>query len=266
MILWYSVGCGSAVNARSIVKNQRKQHAAHGAFKEGEELHFTIRYGLAKGAEARFKTTDTVMNGRKVYKHTVWGFTTGLVGAVYPLTDYYHSYTMRENDLPLRAIRNVHEQNYKDYKEDFYLYGKHKNQDSIYLAREQGDTLALPYGTHDMVSVVYYIRNQLAKIDLDKTTMIEIPTFFNGEYFPLAIRYQGKEKVKTRFGKIECYKFVPLVIEGDLFQSKDAITVWISACNNHVPVRVRFKVFIGSMYCDLVDYKGLSHPLWIQRK
>lgn len=254
-----------ALFAQTQPKSQGERKAeVTGAFGPGETLFFNIRYGMAKGAEAQFITKDTVVDGRRLFKHTIWGVTTGFVGAVYPLTDYYHSFTDPRTNLPLRAVRDVHEQKYVDYKEDRFLYGVHSSPDSVLVVRETGDTLVQPKGTHDLVSVVYYVRNQLERLELKQGTTIHIPTFFNGEYFPLAIRYLGREVVKTKFGKVECHKFMPLVLEGDLFKSQDAITVWFSTCKNHVPVRVRFKVFLGSMYCDLVSYKGLAHPLYVK--
>lgn len=231
------------------------------SFKSGEKLRFNLRYGIAKGAEATLVTTDTIINQKKHYKHTVWGKTTGLVGLLYPLTDYYHSYTRPSDNLPVRAIRDVHEQDYINYQDYLFHYDDFPNRDSVRLEYIGQKTETLPYGTHDMVSVVYYIRNWLLTNDPATHWTINLPTYFNGEFFPLAIRYMGKERIKTRFGRVECYRFVPLVQEGDLFQSKDALSVWITTCENHIPVKVQFKIFIGSLYCDLVDYEGLLHPL-----
>lgn len=220
-----------------------------------------MRFAFAKCAEAKFTTQDTLINGKKHFHHRIEGYTTGLIGKAWPLLDIYHSYTDPKTDLPVRAIRDVVEQKYKDYKVD--LYDRSSRSDSAILIRETGDTVIVPRNTHDLVSVAYYVRNQLSTMKLTTKSRIEIPTFFNGEFYPLQIRYVGLETVKTQFGKVECYRFIPIVRKGSLFEDQEAITVFISTDDNHLPVRVQFKLFLGSMYCDLVGYRGLASPFYI---
>lgn len=233
------------------------------AFVSGEELHYEVRFGFAKCAEVRFTTRDTMMGKRRFFHHRIAGHTTGLVGAVYPLHDVYHTYTDPSTDLPVRAVRDVTEQEYLDYKVD--LFDRKIRPDSAVITRENGEQVVVALDTHDLVSAAYFVRSRLASMRLTPNSRIEIPTFFNAEYYPLQIRYTGRKMVDTRFGKVECYCFVPLVQEGSLFKEKEAITVYISTDENHVPVRVQFKLFLGSMYCDLVAYRGLASPFYVVR-
>jgi hypothetical protein len=54
-------------------------------------------------------------------------------------------------------------------------------------------------------------------------------------------------------------KFMPVVITGRVFKTKDDMTIWFSNDANLVPIRVRFEIFVGSVYCDLIEYKGLAN-------
>ncbi len=56
-----------------------------------------------------------------------------------------------------------------------------------------------------------------------------------------------------------CMKFMPVVITGRVFKTKDDMTIWFSNDANLVPIRVRFEIFVGSVYCDLIEYKGLAN-------
>lgn len=245
---------GQAVLWGQTPRGSTEQHlaaaAGSGAFKAGEKLQYEIRYGIAKCAVAEFTTTDTVIEGRRHFHHKITGTTTGLIGAIYPLTDTYHSYTDAKSDLPVIAIRDVHEQSYRDYKVD--RYDRKRRADSVVIVRETGDEVVVSKHTHDLVSVAYYLRNRVSRVPLTKGKSFEIPTFFNAEYYPMQIRYEGREVIKTRFGNRECYRFVPMVQEGDLFKEREAITVWFAADGGFEVMRVRFKLFLGSMYCDLV--------------
>lgn len=234
------------------------------AFESGESLDYEIYYGIARGAEARIEVRDTVFEGRAVRHLRVAGWTRGLLDRLYPVYDVYRSYTLKHNDLPLLAVRDVREQEYVDYKED--RYDRATRSDSLILTRENGEQHVLPRETMDLVSVVFYVRNRLVHKPPLNGDEISIPVFFNGEYYPFKIQCRGIEVVKTKFGRLRCYKFVPLVKVGDLFKSRDAISVWITADANHVPVRVRFKLFLGALYCDLKGFSGLRWPLEVEMK
>lgn len=233
------------------------------AFAAGEFLRYELRYAFATGALIEFRTRDTILGGVPALHHRIDGKTRGVINSLYPVHDVYWSITERVSDLPLRAVRQVQEQKYRDYKEDTFF--RHLRPDSLVLVRENGDTLVLPKGTHDVVSLFYYLRNRLGGMRLQLGMKIELPLFFNAEFYPLVIRYEGVQDVKTRFGRVSCYRFKPLVRQGDLFEDQEALTVWISRDANHVPVRVRFELFLGAMYCDLIGYSGLSHPLYVER-
>lgn len=237
---------------------------SRGAFQAGEVLRYEIRYGLARGAAAQFEVRDTTLVGESAYRLEVVGWTVGLLDALYPVYDVYRSYVLKRNDLPLIAIRDVREQKYIDYKEDYF--DRRTRNDSLVLTRENGERHVLPLETFDMVSAAYFVRNQLSHMDLKEGYEIDIPTFFNGEYYPMKVQYKGIEVVKTKFGRLKCYRFVPLVKVGDLFTTQDAISVWFTADENHIPVRVRFKLFLGSLYCDITSFSGLKWPLVVEMK
>ena len=89
--------------------------------------------------------------------------------------------------------------------------------------------------------------------------MIEIPTYFCDELFPLRIRYVGKETIKTKLGKINCYKFNPVTEIGRLFKTEEDMSVWFTRDDNFLPVKIRFDIFVGSVQVDMINYNGLSH-------
>lgn len=248
------------VDAAGQGNMDREEYRA--AFESGERLDYVIYYGIARGAEARVEVRDTLLGGGAAYHMRVAGWTRGLLDRLYPVYDVYHSYMPKCGGLPVRAIRDVREQEYTDYKED--CYDRALRADSLVLTRENGERHVLPRETMDLVSVVFYVRNRLRRDAPRAGEEISIPIFFNGEFYPFRIQYKGIEMVKTPFGRLRCYRFVPLVKEGDLFKSRDAISVWLTADGNHVPVRVRFKLFLGSLYCDLKGFSGLRWPLEVE--
>jgi hypothetical protein len=50
------------------------------------------------------------------------------------------------------------------------------------------------------------------------------------------------------------------VITGRVFKNDDDMVVWFSNDNNYIPIRIRFNIFLGAIYCDLSQYSGLKYP------
>ncbi|NJK87094.1 MAG: DUF3108 domain-containing protein [Bacteroidales bacterium] len=79
--------------------------------------------------------------------------------------------------------------------------------------------------------------------------------------FPFKFRYKGIEQVKTKFGKIKCYRFDPVVEPGRIFKSEDDMTMWISADQNLLPIAVKFDMLVSSLHCELEEYSNLKYDL-----
>ena len=93
-----------------------------------------------------------------------------------------------------------------------------------------------------------------------------INTWFTDEYFPITLRYQGIEEIKTKAGKLKCYKFNPVCEIGRLFKSEDGLSIWFSADRNYLPVKIRFEIFVGAFEVDMYSYEGLKYPLEFKTK
>jgi hypothetical protein len=125
-----------------------------------------------------------------------------------------------------------------------------------------------PQGIHDIISCFYWFRNHiLPDIDnIKKGEMITVMTWFTDELYPIRMRYIGIEEVKTKAGKIRCYKFNPVTEKGRLFKTEEDVSFWFSADKNLLPVKIRFDIFVGAFMVDLVSYEGLVYPLEIKKK
>ena len=148
-------------------------------------------------------------------------------------------------DLPYKLIRDVKEGNYKKHEEALF----NRKSNTAYSLRND-TTLDVPPDILDMVSLLYFIRSidysQVKPGDVIKTV-----TYFDDEIFPFEIRYKGKEEVKTKFGKIRCHRFDPVVEPGRMFESEDDMQIWLSDDKNVIPIKVRFDLLVGSLRMEL---------------
>ena len=238
-----------ATNPDSATNASKKASFVH-----GEELMYSMRYGPIHGGNASIQLSMTRLNNKPVYHARAEAKSVGITDLLFRIEDIYESYFDPVSCLPYKAVRNVSEGSYKYYNEVYF------DQDKNLAVSQKSGKISVPKGILDMVSSLYYVRNM--QLDtLKKGDTIQITTYFGDEIFPFPLRYRGKENVKTSLGKYHCYRFDPVVEVGRIFSSPDDMSVWISADNNCVPIRVKFDLIVGSVCCDLVGYKNLAYKL-----
>jgi hypothetical protein len=227
------------------------------AFQTGESVSMTVYYstlGAYIGAgEATFTTTLERFNGKPVYHAVGTGKTFSFFDNFFKVRDRYESYIDTATLLPLKFIRNVDEGGYKIYNNVTF------NQNANTAVSTNG-VFKITDCMQDVVSAVYYARN----IDFDKYKpgdKIPFDMFLDDEIFHLYIRYMGKEKVKTRYGKFHAIKIKPLLIKGTIFEGGEKMTAWISDDPNHLLLRVESPISVGSIKIDMMGYRNLRHPL-----
>jgi hypothetical protein len=166
----------------------------------------------------------------------------------------YESFFDPVTNLPLRAIRNIREGSYRYYDEvDF-------NQKEMYVVSKRNGKVSVPKNTLDMASVLFYVR-RLNLNKLNVNDIISLDTYFGDELFPFYIVYKGKETISIGSGKYKCFKFVPIVEPGRIFENKDDMTIWFSDDENKIPVSIKFDILVGSFRCDLAKTENLKYPL-----
>ena len=211
-----------------------------------------IYFGPVNAGLVEAHLEKVLYEGKNLYHASALARTTGLADRLYKVRDVYEGYFDSVSLLPVKSIRDISEGRYKKYNEVTY---DHKNLKAFSLKSGEQE---IPANIMDMATTFYYIRN----INYDTMShgqIIDINTFFDDEIFPFDMRYYGREVLKTRGGTFNCIKLVPFVEPGRIFESEDDMTIWISDDLNHVPVRVRFNLIIGSIKCDLIEYSGLKY-------
>ncbi len=186
------------------------------------------------------------------------GVTVGIPNLLYNVNDTYESFTNKDTDVPYKSIRDINEGNYKKYT--IQTFDHWSRPDSSIVHSTTTGKSVVPKNCQDILSAFYYLRNHLLTSNLVVGDTLVVETYFDDERYTLVVRFLGHEVVKTKLGNIRCLAFLPVVITGRVFKSHDDMTVWFSNDRNFLPVRVRFNIFVGAVYCDLIEYKGLLHP------
>ncbi len=228
------------------------------SFGFGERLKYQIHYGFIRGGEAILSVREATYEGKSVNHLYLNGKTIGIANTLYNVDDTYQSFTDTATNWPYKSIREIHENRYRHYSTQIFDHWSRKDS-SICNSSKTGKVVVVK-GCQDILSSFYYLRTIMngRKLKLDELLIVD--TYFTDEKFSLVVRFKGYEKIKTRFGEVECMRFMPVVITGRVFKSKDDMTIWFTNDKNFIPIRIKFDIFVGSVYCDLVEYTGLVHP------
>lgn len=224
-------------------------------FDKKETLTFDLRYGFITAGQAQLELDEADTNKNNLYHLKGTGNTIGIADKIWRVKDIYESYFDKETVMPVFAIQNVREgRKYKYYNE-------------VRFNRKNNTVVSLKSGEHkvkentfDILSAFYVVR----RIDFSNAKegdSYKFNTFFSDEEFPFELRYRGKETINTKWGKIKCLKFAPIVEPGRVFKSKDDMLIWYTDDANRIPIKVTMEMIIGHATVELIKFSNLKNNI-----
>lgn len=236
------------------------------SYQPGEKVNYIVHYGAINGGEASLEIARDTSFGKELWHAKMDARTTGMADALFRVRDIYEVYMDPVTELPVRSIRNISEGRYKRY--NVVLFDHASRKDSAILTSDLTGIHIAQQGIHDILTCFYWFRNHVLPDmeNVKKGEMIEIMTWFTDELYPVRMKYIGIEDVKTRMGRIRCYKFNPVTETGRLFKTEEDVSFWFSADKNFLPVKIRFDIFVGAFMVEVSGYEGLLYPLEIRKK
>jgi hypothetical protein len=223
------------------------------SFTHGEKLEFRVHYGLINAANIVLEVTPTAVEKqeRNCYNIKAEGKTLKSFDWAFKVRDKFETFVDKEWLAPVTYTKSVQEDNYLD--NDLVNF-KH-NKKKLYGVK---GVLDMPEYTHDVISAIYYVRN----LDFSKSKVgdkFPLDVYLDNQIYNLGFKYDGKETLDTDIGKVKCIKLVPTLVVDRVFKDKDDMTVWVSDDDNHIPVRVKAKIMVGSIKVDITKYSGLKN-------
>ncbi len=243
------------ISANTFAQNQS-------AFDVGEYFKFRIHYGLLTAGYATLEVKESVLNNKKVFYTVGHGYTAGMAKAFFKVEDHYQSFIDKNTSKPYQFLRKINEGGYTKDQVGFF------NQDSnkVLVKDFKNNTeksFNVTENVQDIVSAFYYLRNHpnINKLQVGESIMIDM--FFDEEIVKFKLKFVGRERIKTDFGKVNAMIFRPLVQSGRVFKEEESLTVWISDDGNKIPLRIKAELSVGSLKADLDDYRGLKNPFMV---
>ncbi len=230
------------------------------SFDSGEWFRFKMSYsGFLKAGNATLTVRDYTYNDKDVYHILGKGWTTGAIKWFFKVRDRYESFIDKDTGAPYKFIRNIDE---GGHTKNLEIEFDHNSNKALVHNKKRNTKKAFTTkpNIHDMVSTYYYLRNNINVDSLKIGDEVSVNMFFDEENYGFKLKYLGKERINTQFGKVNTLKFRPYVMAGRVFKEEESLTLWVSNDKNKIPLRIKADLAIGSLRADLDAFKGLKHP------
>lgn len=265
-LLIYSVLIACSFGFKS---EQQYRKVKNESFQRGEHIEYLVHYGPISAGTAVIDVSPKVylLNNRVCYKVDVVGKTVGAAGVITHVNDVWRTYIDTAAFVTHRFYRELEEGPFRrKEKTDFnpltnsavMNFVEYREKDAPEDYKKGQKTFTIPNYAQDMVSGYYFLRTIDFK-NLKVNETITVPGMLEDKLYNLQIKYLGKETIRTKFGKINAHRLVPIMPENGLFSGESSIRFWISDDMNRVPVKIEADMFIGKVVIEVKDYKNLRH-------
>lgn len=229
------------------------------AFSTSEVLEYRIHYGFMDAGTAKLEVDPGLktIGGRSCYRVVGSGRSVGAFDWFFKVRDHYESYIDTESMVPWLFIRNIQEGGYKKKQNVSFNHSK-------LTATSEKKTIRTPERIQDLISAFYYARTlDFTNIAIGDT--FNINCYLDDETFPMAIKFIGREKIKTRLGTFRCLMFQPFLLQGRVFKEQEGMTIWLTDDKNRIPIRAQAEILVGSIKMDITSFSGLANPVALSK-
>ena len=217
----------------------------------GEIIQYNIQYGLFNVGEA---TISSIADSNGCGDHLrALARSKGIARIFKSLNYCFESCMDTTTGLPNYASMNLLDR--RSQVQNEFIFDHDSRDDSSIVHSQMSGLHVVPKNIYDLLTAYYFFRGNYISNCIENEMDIVIKIFIADILWDLRIRYVGKETIKTKYGKIECLRFNPSTVAGNFFKNENDMTIWFTNDDNHIPVRIRLDMIIGSLNGNLVEYQ-----------
>ncbi len=224
----------------------------------GEQLVFRASWIGIPAAEARIVVSGDKKDPR-MWKGEVWVRTSPGVDLLYKLRDYVHEEFSRASLAPQTIYINQSEnRRNSEYQLSFdrgarLVTAVKRNKRGSATSRFAADN---PFGP---VSGAIMALSQ----PLTAGQKLRFDVFSARSRYVIDFTVAGRERISTALGDFDALRVVPAIVYmSDTGERKTAraTTLWVSADQRHLPLRIEVTAFVGKLRADLIQVGNAPSP------
>jgi len=235
---------------------------AQGAFKDGEELSFKIRYGFIKAGTAKMKVFEkNGEDGKRLYHLQTTARSLKAFDWIYKVEDVVNSFVDYTYFYPVRFEKKLREGGYKadlftDYVHDDSLAVVEfiRYHDDMKVRKRQKYEVKIPPYVQDILSSLYYVRTQ----ELEVGQPVYITNHEKKKIYDMEVLVHRREIIEVEAGKFMCIVVEPVVRGEGLFKKEGSLQVWLTDDDRKIPVQMQSEIVVGHITSELVEIRGVD--------
>jgi Protein of unknown function (DUF3108) len=217
-----------------------------------ESLEYSISLlGIPAGMATMETTPFTLADGRSVLQFNSTAKSNDFISLFFPVHNVVNSTVNAQTLLPLHLVFQRRE---GKRHEDFDITFDHDAQQVTILKKGDLRTMAIPAGTHDGLSCLYYLR-QKPKLIPGHSVFLTIHHDKNN--YEVEVQVETIETVQGPWGEVEAIRLVAIMPFRGIFLNEGNIRFWLTNDVNRVPVKMEARVIVGSVQATLETWPRL---------
>lgn len=260
LAIWLSLSCltGVAICGESgkgndlplPVADSLERQIVNDAFGLGERLTFSIGYGPITAGTAFLEVVDTnTFQGRLCYMICSQTNSNGFFDNFYKVRDTVFSQLDVDGLFSRHFFKALHEGSYHSSRE---IALDHANRRAYFRkGTDQPDTVALLAFANDELSALYYVRT----LPLEVGKSVKVPAVSGDTSQMIEVRVLRRETVEVPAGEFKCIVVEPMLTAAGVFKQEGDIKVWLTDDRLRMPVLMKSKILVGSIYAELEEFK-----------
>lgn len=216
-------------------------------FAPGEKLTYEVIWSIFPAGEVSATLRSVEDGAGDAYEITTTARSQGFVSLLYNVQNEFHSLFDPETACSRSISKKINEgRRHKETRIVFDGSRKLAILDERDLTRPHDPPKhaenAIPACVEDVVTAFYFLRRQ----DLQVGHPIQLPVNDGSKTYDVTVEVQAREQIQTPLGNREALRVEPKVF-GGLFKRKGRMLIWFSDDEQHLPLRIKFMVSIGSL-------------------
>ncbi|MGH7259756.1 MAG: DUF3108 domain-containing protein [Nitrospiraceae bacterium] len=226
------------------------------SFASGERLTYAISWMGITAASAVLEVAPAApQQGRTMLRLLTTATSSPFISKFYAVDNRVESLVDADTLSPQRLFFRRREGKRKN---DFDVTFHHAQGTVLAIKDGQPSTIAIPPGTQDSISCLYYVRSVPS---LQPGFSQVMTVHHDKKNYRLEVRIEGIEKVKGPWGEVEAIRALAIMPFQGIFLNEGNIRVWFTNDTRRIPVKMKAKVIIGSIVANLVEGFETKSPL-----
>ncbi len=226
-------------------------------FVPGEKLTYDVTWSIFRAGEVSATLQRMGSGAADAYEVMTTARSQGFVSLVYDVQNEFRSFFDPQSLCSQRIEKSINEgRRHKQTQITFDGGRQLAILDEHDLAHPKEPPKhaenSAPACTEDVVTAFYYLRRQ----DFEVGKVIHLPVNDGSKTYDVAVEVQARERIQTPLGNREAFRVEPKVFSG-LFKRKGRMLIWFSDDAQHLPLRIKAMIAVGSITGDL---KSVSEP------